>query len=103
MVTLDDDLPGGRLPTHRPASRTRRIQLGGVLAVLAIVLGLASPALAGSTRQGGGDDEAPAVDPDAPVVDVVEWNELLDPVLVDFIEQSVGDAEAAGDIALVLR
>ena len=103
MVTLDDDLSGGRLPTHRPASRTRRIQLGGVLAVLAIVLGLASPALAGSTRQGGGDDEAPAVDPDAPVVDVIEVDGLLDPVLVDFIEQSIGDAEAAGDIALVLQ
>ncbi len=37
------------------------------------------------------------------VVDVIEVDGLLDPVLVDFVEQSIGDAEAAGDIALVLR
>jgi membrane-bound serine protease (ClpP class) len=40
---------------------------------------------------------------DAGFVAVVEVDGLIDPVLVDFVESSIADAEAAGALALVLQ
>ena len=101
----DDDLSRGRLPSGRATARTRRRGAGAVLVLLGLLLvsGVAAPAGARTQGDDGGDDDAPAVDPDAPVVDVIEVDGLLDPVLVDFVEQSIADAEAAEDIALVLQ
>jgi membrane-bound serine protease (ClpP class) len=38
-----------------------------------------------------------------PAVDVIEVDGYLDPVLVDFVERAVTDAEASGSVALVLQ
>ena len=66
---------------------------GFVVAVLAPIL----PAAAQAT-----DDPAPTGG-DAGFVAVIEVDGLLDPVLVDFVERSIEEAEAAGAIALVLQ
>ena len=63
----------------------------GLVALLA--LGLVSGWAAPVAAQDGGED----------VVDVVEVSGYLDPVLVDFIEEAIDDAEAAGAVALVLQ
>jgi membrane-bound serine protease (ClpP class) len=73
----------------------RRLSISGILLVaVGAMLLAASPA--------GAQDEAP--DPaDVGIVDVVKVSGLLDPVLVDFIEQSVLDSGRAGATALVLQ
>lgn len=66
--------------------------LSGVLAVaLAGVAHLATPAAAQPAQQR------------CPEVRVAEVSGLLDPVLVDFVEQTVLDADACGAVAVVLQ
>jgi len=75
-----------------------------VLGVLVGALGLIGPA---SDAGAQGADSSDAVTGETPFttdfVAVVKVSGLLDPVLVDFVEQSVADAEAEGATALVLQ
>ena len=88
---------------------------GAVLAVLGavlVVLGVIGPvaAVGAQTTDTSPDTttattSAPAASSDAPngFVAVVKVSGLLDPVLVDFVEQSVADAERQGATGLVLQ
>ena len=88
---------------------------GAVLAVLGavlVVLGVIGPvaAVGAQTTDTSPDTttattSAPAGSSDAPngFVAVVKVSGLLDPVLVDFVEQSVADAESEGATGLVLQ
>lgn len=69
--------------------------LGTVLA-LAGVLALANPATAQEGEGGGGARRCPEVR-------VAEVSGLLDPVLVDFVERTIAEAEACGAVAVVLQ
>jgi membrane-bound serine protease (ClpP class) len=73
----------------------RLTSVGVLLAALAITLS-AVPAVA----QDDIDDQG-IVDPG--VVSIIEVSGLLDPILVDFIETSIAEAEANGDRYLVLN
>jgi membrane-bound serine protease (ClpP class) len=73
----------------------RLTSVGGLLVALAILLS-AAPAVGQTDDDGGG-----RVDPG--VVSIVEVSGLLDPILVDFIETAIRDAEAAGDRYLILN
>lgn len=100
--------------------RRRRLSTLGALAILfGLVLGLvgelAAPAEATTTTPSAGteatpgaaDDEAEPVGDQPPgttdLVEVVEVSGLLDPVLVDFVEQRITEANRRGLVALVLR
>jgi membrane-bound serine protease (ClpP class) len=79
---------------------------GAVLAVMGavlVVLGVVGPVAAVGAQST--DTTAPAEDTQATTdfVAVVKVSGLLDPVLVDFVEQSVSDAEAEGATGLVLQ
>lgn len=99
----------GRLPTrsatprHVPGRRARRVLLAATGSVLLLtVLGTALPASAQP-----GETTVPAVS-DAEIeaageILVVNASGLLDPVLVDFLEVSLGDAEAVGARAFVIQ
>jgi membrane-bound serine protease (ClpP class) len=76
-------------------SLRRLTSVGGLLVALAILLS-AAPAVGQTDDDGGG-----RVDPG--VVSIVEVSGLLDPILVDFIETAIRDAEAAGDRYLILN
>lgn len=73
----------------------RLTSVGVLLAALAITLS-AVPAVAQDDTEDRG-----IVDPG--VVSIIEVSGLLDPILVDFIETSIADAEANGDRYLVLN
>jgi membrane-bound serine protease (ClpP class) len=66
---------------------------GAILTLLGALVVVVSSVLP-ATAQGSGD---------AGFVAVVEVDGLLDPVLVDFVESSIDQAEAAGALALVLQ
>lgn len=75
------------------------VRLLMITAVLSTFLGLASP-------YANAQDSAPQADDDIVVgsfIDVIKVNGLLDPIMVDFIERSVGQANATGANALVLQ
>ena len=74
--------------------------LTGVLVVLVTLLSGAGPALAQDTTA---TTEQPSGSGDAGFVAVVKTSGLLDPVMVDFLEQSIADAEEEGAVALVLQ
>jgi membrane-bound serine protease (ClpP class) len=81
--------------TLRKASVRRLARGGALLGIVVVVLGgLAGPATA--------QDEPPVPPPDG-LVDVVQANGYLDPILVSFIERSLADAERDGDKAFVLQ
>ncbi|MCU1351016.1 MAG: hypothetical protein JWM05_225 [Acidimicrobiales bacterium] len=71
--------------------------VGAALAVLGMLLGLAQPAVAHPRTTA----RPAAADPGK--VSVVKVSGLLDPVLVDFVERSIADAERAGRVAVVLQ
>src|SRR4051794_14053353 len=75
-----------------------------VLGALLVVLGVVGPAVAAGA-QTTDTTTAPADEPVATsdFVAVVKVSGLLDPVLVDFVEQSVVDAESEGATGLVLQ
>jgi membrane-bound serine protease (ClpP class) len=79
----------------------RRLTSVGVLfAALAIVLS-AAPAV-GQTDDP--DDTSPdRLDVDAGVVGIIEVSGLIDPILVDFIETTIRQAEESGDRYLILN
>jgi membrane-bound serine protease (ClpP class) len=85
-----------RLPV-RPSALTVAGPLLLVCGLVLALLGSISPAVAQSGEDGG--------EVDAPVdyVAVIEVNGLLDPVMVDFIQESIGVAEARGAVGLVLQ
>src|SRR6478735_7726 len=80
---------------------------GAVLAVLGallVVLGLAGPVASAAAQDS--DTTSTTADGTTTTTDfvaVVKVSGLLDPVLVDFVEQSVADAESEGATALVLQ
>jgi len=85
----------------------RRLSTGGVLLVLT---GVALSLLAsfGAVRPAAAQEAdttttPPEVDDTSGFVAVVKVSGLLDPVMVDFIQQSVADAESEGALALVLQ
>ncbi|MEL7207277.1 MAG: hypothetical protein AAGK32_03435, partial [Actinomycetota bacterium] len=84
----------------RPQSRSRRVsrRLGALLLVLGAALSGLAPA---AGAQDDGDVEP--VDDGAGTVEVIEVSGLLDPILVDFVQRSIADAEAADAVALVLQ
>ncbi|CAN5646662.1 hypothetical protein BH20ACT2_BH20ACT2_02520 [soil metagenome] len=70
----------------------RRLPIAGcALVALAAFLGLAAPAMGASEGA------------QSSTVDVIEVSGLLDPVLADFIDEAVGEAERSGSVALVLQ
>jgi membrane-bound serine protease (ClpP class) len=80
-----------RLPVRGPV----RTVLGVTLGVLFVVMGLVAPAAA--------QDDTTQPEADAGFVAVVKVSGLLDPVMVDFVEDSIRQAEAEGAVALVLQ
>jgi membrane-bound serine protease (ClpP class) len=66
------------------------------LGLLLMSLGSGRPAAAAPDQAGAGPDEAGTVE-------VIEVSGLLDPILVDFIQRSIADAEASEAVALVLQ
>lgn len=78
-------------------ARRRPARVALALAVLAAAL---AALVAGAVGAGAAGDVARAT---ADRVDVIEVSGLLDPVLADFVERSIGDAEKAGVVAIVLR
>ena len=97
----------------------RRLPMTGVIltavGVIALVLGLLGPVAAASaqaadpsaqaTDSSGLGESAPTIANDGPVgfVAVVEAGGLLDPVLIDFMQQSITDAQNEGATALVFQ
>lgn len=90
----------------------RRLPMTGVIltavGLVALVVGLLGPVGAASAQASGSSvvgDAAPAPVGDGPVgfVAVVEAGGLLDPVLMDFMRQSIIDAENEGATALVFQ
>lgn len=87
----------------------RRLPIvAGLLVVLGATLWAWPAGSAAAQPVGSGDpvDTAPGPtggDGAPSFVDVVKVNGLLDPIMVDFVEQSVRDAEATGATALVLQ
>lgn len=77
----------------------RLTSVGGLLVALALLLS-AAPAV-GQTDDAGDESDGGRFDPGT--VSIVEVSGLIDPILVDFIESSVRDAEDAGDRYLVLN
>ncbi len=73
----------------------RRLTSVGVLLVALATFLSAAPAV------GQTDDAEERFDPG--VVSIIEVSGLLDPILVDFIETAIHDAEAAGDRYLILN
>ncbi|MGQ0615635.1 MAG: NfeD family protein [Acidimicrobiia bacterium] len=73
---------------------SRRVALGVVL------VALASPPGGGTAGASGRQDEPPA---DLPVVDVVQVTGYVDPIVVDFLERSLSDAEQRGALAFVVQ
>ncbi len=76
----------------------------GLVALGALLLaggGLASPSGAAEVGQGSPDVDVELAQ--GSIVDVVKVTGLLDPVMVDFIEGAVAEAESAGVTALVLQ
>ncbi|MCU1452247.1 MAG: hypothetical protein JWN46_393 [Acidimicrobiales bacterium] len=71
--------------------------VGAVLAVLGVLFGVAQPAAARARVP------AAVVASDPGKVSVVKVGGLLDPVLADFVERSVAEAERAGRVAVVLQ
>jgi len=75
----------------------RRLPIAGaILAVVGVLLGLAGPALA---QEGGGGSTGAS----AGFVDVVKVSGLLDPVLLDFVSESIRTAESQGATSIVLQ
>lgn len=75
----------------------RRLPIAGaVLAVVGVLLGLAGPAWA---QEGGGGSSGAS----AGFVDVVKVSGLLDPVLLDFVSESIRTAENQGATSIVLQ
>jgi membrane-bound serine protease (ClpP class) len=85
-----------------PARRPRHNSPGRLVAALLLISGagvlLAAAGPAAAATRGQGPTAT-----DAGFVDVVEVSGLLDPVLVDFIEGSIEQAQRDGAIALVLQ
>jgi membrane-bound serine protease (ClpP class) len=90
--------------------QVRRLSVIGLcVAMAALVLGLWSPAGAEPVRPSAaqtpaqtGSTTAPAPGPRDEVV-VLKVSGLLDPILADFIERSIHDAERAGVLGVVLQ
>src|SRR5690606_5602164 len=103
----------GRIPTPlRPPRRRRAARVARPLLLVVVALGLLGPAGSGPAgAQGGGDDDGGTTTTTisaerrraAGEVLVVNASGLLDPVLVDFLEQSLADAEAAEARAFVIQ
>lgn len=75
----------------------------GLLAILAgLVAGILS-GLAGSTPLAGARAEGDQPPGSTPLVEVVEVSGLFDPILVDFVEERIAQANQRGLTALVLR
>jgi membrane-bound serine protease (ClpP class) len=92
---LPSSVPEAQREQRGAASRHRR--LGAVLALgLGAVLSVLAPAA------GAQDDDSPTA-ADAGTVEVIEVSGLLDPILVDFVQRSIADAEATDAVALVLQ
>lgn len=89
--------------THGPVRSGRSIRRG--LGALALILGVvvaAAPAFAqGPPTTAASPVDAPAAATDA--VDVIKVSGLIDPVLADFVERSVRDAEERGVVGLVMQ
>lgn len=81
-----------RLPTV-----ARRAVLAAALLTLAVTT------VVGAPGAGAQDDDGADRDPARDVVQLVEVSGLLDPVLVNFIEEQVDQAEAEGLVAVVLQ
>jgi len=94
--------------------------VGGVLVALSAVVGLAVPAAAttappprcpgqpaatdtAASGDSGGGANGPAGDGANGRVNVAKVSGLLDPVMADFVEQSITDAERSGALAVVLQ
>lgn len=78
----------------------RRLSVtGAVLALLGVVVALFSAVLPVAAQEA--DPSGPAGD--AGFVAVVKVSGLLDPVMADFVESSIDDAEAQGAVALILQ
>lgn len=72
--------------------------------VWAVVFALvALPGLLAGQAGAQDDDQPPAPDPDAGVILVINVSGLIDPVVVDFVERSIADAESKGATALILQ
>lgn len=75
----------------------------GLLAILAgLVAGILS-GLAGSAPPAGARAEGDQPPGSTPLVEVVEVSGLFDPILVDFVEERIAEANQRGLTALVLR
>ena len=72
------------------------------LAIVALGAGLAVAVLGGPAAASVAERLAVA-DPVPAPVDVVEVSGIIDPIVTDFIERSIGAAERAGDQAVVLQ
>jgi membrane-bound serine protease (ClpP class) len=87
----------------------RRLPRWGALLVLTGVLVALFALVVGAVPASAQDDEtttstvAPADGSEAGFVAVVKVSGLLDPVMIDFLEQSVADAEAEGALGLILQ
>jgi membrane-bound serine protease (ClpP class) len=82
--------------------------VAGLLVVLGATLwvwsaGSGPTAALGPAGTVGGGPEPAGGDGPSSFVDVIKVNGLLDPIMVDFVEQSVRAAEATGATALVLQ
>lgn len=97
MRRLPTSVPGAVPPRHRGIARGRRL-----VAIASLVVGAALATVApGATGPASAQSEAPSGD--AGTVEVIEVAGLLDPILVDFVERSVGDAGDTDAVALVLQ
>ncbi len=72
--------------------------VGAALVALAVLVGLVASASPASSAP-----RSPAAQPRSDSVSVVKISGRLDPVLADFLETSIDDAESKGRIALVLQ
>ena len=85
--------------------------LGAALITAAVVLGLAAPVLArpvapgqdASTTTAASEATAESEEIDAGRVSILKVEGLIDPVMADFIDRSITDAERAGAVAVVLQ
>lgn len=79
----------------------RRLSVpGAVTAMLGVLLALVASVAPAAAQE---DEPEPTGDGAAGFVAVVKVSGLLDPVMVDFVTRSIGEAEEAGATALVLQ
>ena len=98
-----------RIPVHAPAPvadtgrrwsspRRRRVALAVLLVLVAL------PGLLGGQAAEAQDPDPPSrPDADASAILVINVSGLIDPVVLDFVERSIADAESKGATALIIQ